>query len=246
MSYIWFTLSLKRTTLASDEGMPDLLMTWVLGLRHATSLQSHMDVSVRPPTMLNCVYIHLLHYEPLEGRSCNFYFFLPTPYHSARHMTRVGYCFLACSIKPLGHSVLWGGKREKARREGRKLERQCVCVCVRACSVAQSCPTLCDPMDCSLPGSSVHGIFPARILEWVAISSSRASSRPGDRTFVSCIGRRGFFTTEPLGKPYRNACCCSVAKSCPTFWDPMDCSMPGFPLEEGMANHTSILAVRTP
>ena len=45
--------------------------------------------------------------------------------------------------------------------------------------VTQSCLTLCDPMDCSLPGSSVHGIFQARILEWVAISFSRGSS-PGD------------------------------------------------------------------
>ena len=57
--------------------------------------------------------------------------------------------------------------------------------------VAQSCPTFCDPMDCSLPGSSVHGIFQARILEWVAISFSRRSSRPRDWTQVSCIvGRR--------------------------------------------------------
>ena len=46
--------------------------------------------------------------------------------------------------------------------------------------LAQSCPTLCDPMGCSLPGSSVRGIFQARILEWVAISFSRGSSRPGD------------------------------------------------------------------
>jgi len=53
--------------------------------------------------------------------------------------------------------------------------------------VAQSCPTLCDPMDCSLPGSSVHGIFQARVLEWVAISFSRESSRPKDRTRVSLI-----------------------------------------------------------
>ena len=44
----------------------------------------------------------------------------------------------------------------------------------------QSCPTLCDPMDCSLPGSSVHGTLQARTLEWVAISSSRGSSRPRD------------------------------------------------------------------
>ena len=44
--------------------------------------------------------------------------------------------------------------------------------------VAQSCPTLCNPIDCSLPGSSVHGIFQAIVLEWVAISFSRGSSRP--------------------------------------------------------------------
>ena len=44
------------------------------------------------------------------------------------------------------------------------------------CLVAQACPTLCNPMDCSLPGSSVHGILLGRILEWVAISSSKVSS----------------------------------------------------------------------
>ena len=57
----------------------------------------------------------------------------------------------------------------------------------------QLCPTLCDPLDRSLPGSSVHGIFQARILEQVAISFSRGSSQPRDRTcvsFISCIGRR--------------------------------------------------------
>ena len=52
-------------------------------------------------------------------------------------------------------------------------------------------PTLCDPMDCSLPGSSLHGILQARVLEWVAVSFSRGSSRPRDQTRVSCIpGRR--------------------------------------------------------
>ena len=64
------------------------------------------------------------------------------------------------------------------------------CVCV-VCSVAQLCPTLCDPMDCSLPGFSVHGIFQARISEWVAISSSRGSSWPRDRTHVSCVSCSG-------------------------------------------------------
>ena len=59
--------------------------------------------------------------------------------------------------------------------------------------VAQSYPALCNPMDCSLPGSSLHGILQARVLEWVAISFSRGSSRPRDQTRVSCIPG-GFFT----------------------------------------------------
>ena len=58
--------------------------------------------------------------------------------------------------------------------------------------VAQLCPTLCDSMDCSLPGSSVHGIFQAIVLEWIAISFSRGSSWPRDRTQVSCIVDRRF------------------------------------------------------
>ena len=58
--------------------------------------------------------------------------------------------------------------------------------------VAQLCPTLCDPMGCSLPGSSVHGIFQAIVLEWIAISISRGSSQPRDRTRVSCIIDRRF------------------------------------------------------
>ena len=58
--------------------------------------------------------------------------------------------------------------------------------------VAQSCPTLFDPMDCSLPGSSVHGIFQAIVLEWIAISFSRGSSWPRDRTWVSRIVDRRF------------------------------------------------------
>ena len=57
------------------------------------------------------------------------------------------------------------------------------------CLVAKSHPTLCDPMDCCLLGSSVHGIFQARILEWVAISSARGSFQVRDQTCVSCIGR---------------------------------------------------------
>ena len=89
----------------------------------------------------------------------------------------------------------------------------CVCVCVSMClcvcvSVhAQSCPTLWDLIDHSLPGSSVHGIFHARILKWVAISYSRESSQPKDQTpvsYVSCIGRRVLYHQYHLGSPDAN------------------------------------------
>ena len=65
----------------------------------------------------------------------------------------------------------------------------CVCVCVCVCVRAQLCLTLCNPMGYSPPASSVHGILQTRILEWVAISFSRGSSRLRDQTLVSYTGR---------------------------------------------------------
>ena len=64
----------------------------------------------------------------------------------------------------------------------------------------QSCPTLCDPIDGSPPGSPIPGILQAKTLEWVALPFFRGSSQPRGQTCVSCISRR-FFTTAPLGKP---------------------------------------------
>ena len=81
----------------------------------------------------------------------------------------VGMC--GCVSMSVPHVCVWVG----------------VCVCVYMLSVSQSCLTLFDPLDCSPPGSSVHGIFWARILEWVAISSSRVSSQPRNPTSISCI-----------------------------------------------------------
>ena len=77
-------------------------------------------------------------------------------------------------------------------------------LCLSESEVAQLCLTLCDPMDCSPPGFSVHGILQARILEWVTISFSRGSSWPRDRTRVSHIGGRRFnlwATREALTPP---------------------------------------------
>ena len=83
----------------------------------------------------------------------------------------------------------------------------CVCVCAHMHTCAQSCLTLCNPMDYSLSGSSVHEIFQTNILEWVAISSTRGSSwkkgiKPASPTSpVSPASADGFFTTEPLVSP---------------------------------------------
>ena len=63
--------------------------------------------------------------------------------------------------------------------------------------VAQSFPTLCDPIDCSPPGFSVHGVFQARIVGWVAISSSRGPSCPRDRNHVSCVSCIGMWILYP-------------------------------------------------
>ena len=70
-------------------------------------------------------------------------------------------------------------------------------------SASQSCLTLCNRMDCSPPGSSVHGIFQARILEQVAISYCRGSSQPGNKpsSLASLAVEGRFFTTAPSGKP---------------------------------------------
>ena len=79
-------------------------------------------------------------------------------------------------------------------------------MCLRA-KLLQSCPTLCDPMDCSLPSSSVHGIHQARILECVVIP---------------------FFSSLPLAAPGKPKALyvCLVAQSCPTLCNPMDCNLP--------------------
>ena len=66
------------------------------------------------------------------------------------------------------------------------------------CLIPKLCLTLCDPRDCRLPGSSVHGISQARILEWVASSFSGRYSGFRDRILSATL--QGFFTTEPLGK----------------------------------------------
>ena len=115
---------------------------------------------------------------------------------------------LCCSVR---HFVPWNFI-STMREDGYKSE------------VVQSYVTLCDPMDCSLPGSSIHGIFQTRVLEWVAISFSRGSSRPRDQTQVSLIAGRH---SEELPNCFQSNCiilhfyqqniCFIFSTSSPTF-----------------------------
>ena len=126
------------------------------------------------------------------------------------------------------------------------------------------------PMDCSLPGSSVHGIFQARVLDWVAISFSRGSSRPRDRTWVSrIVGRRftvwatrealksnhlAMFANVPLKSIFPHDALCfrdfpvaQMVKNLPVMQETRVWSLGGeVPLEKGMAIHSSILVWRIP
>ena len=101
--------------------------------------------------------------------------------------------------------------------------------------IAQSGPTLCNPMDCSLPGSSVHGIFQAKILKWVAIPFSRGYSQPRNRTWVSCIAGWFFPTRAARISSVQFS---SVTQSCPTLCDPMNHSMPGLPVHHHLPELT--------
>ena len=113
----------------------------------------------------------------------------------------------------------------------------------------QSCLTLCDPVGCSPPGSSVQGILQARILEWVALSSCRGSSQPRDRTcicYTSCIGRRVLYHWRHLDWIGLD---CSVAQSCLTLCDPMDAvpqASPSFTISRSLLKLMSIELVMPP
>ena len=105
----------------------------------------------------------------------------------------------------------------------------------------QSCPTLCNTMDCSLPGSYVHWTLQVRMLEWVVMPSSRTSSQPRDQTHISMFpalaGR--FFAIRAteyyinnrilviLGLLSDMYVCAQWLQSCPTLCNTMDCSPPG-------------------
>ena len=101
------------------------------------------------------------------------------------------------------HGMLWNEKTGP-RNVSKMTNAHVLCrVCVLRAKWLQYGPTLCNALHCSLPGSSVHRVLQARILEWIAIPFSRGSSPPRDQIRVSCIFYIAgiYFTVEPLGKP---------------------------------------------
>ena len=98
-------------------------------------------------------------------------------------------------------SWTWQFHEIKEQAMNRMTALELTAVCMHA-KLFQSCPTLCDPMDYSSPGSSVYGILQARILEWVAIPFSRGSSWPSDQIWVSCIVGRFFTSWATREAPY--------------------------------------------
>ena len=98
--------------------------------------------------------------------------------------------FSGMKVYPIWTKLFKGNERENMRSRSVKV------------LVTQLCPTLCNPMDCSQPGSSDHGIFQARILEWVAMPTSRGSCRPRDQTWASCLGSPALQADSlPFGPP---------------------------------------------
>ena len=119
------------------------------------------------------------------------------PFNTAKMTHKINDHTCVQKLENLKITVQW---RKKFRLS---FPPRCVCLPINGIEKRKSCSlclTLWDPMDCSLPGSSVQGILQARILKWVAISFSRESSQPRNQTRVSCIAR-GFLPIELRGKP---------------------------------------------
>ena len=118
------------------------------------------------------------------------------------------------------------------KHDNKQLARNILCTKWCVCSVASVMSDSLRPMDHSLPGSSVHGIFPARILEWVTMFSSKSFPDPGIKSTspASPALQMDSLLLSHWGNYIPNNQFSSVAQSCLTLCDPMDCNMPGLPI----------------
>ena len=178
---------------------PSKVMSWVLST--APQLGTHKEYKSCHLHSLMCPKVGFL--LSSSRNVCKWLFLSLSPLQNTFKLiqfTKLNKVKSILSAKLLGHfkGILFIVDLQEIRRVtdygifdtsdlGTHVERVCVCVCVCVCVHAQLCPTLCNSMDSSPPGSAVHGIFQARIL---AICSSRRSSPPREWTHVSCTGRR--------------------------------------------------------
>ena len=146
-------------------------------LKHNTYKTTVAQAWNKTPSNLLCLHTNLLG-------------FFWKAYHNDHWLKEV-------KVREQGHSRI-PTREKKKKTTSQKLKES---------EVAQSCVTLCSPMDCSPPGSSIHGVFQARVLQYVAISFSRGSSPPRDGTQVSRIAGRcfTFWATREAPLPRRNA-----------------------------------------
>ena len=188
------------------------LVLYLISYHH---IQSHLDflmLSSRSFILLHFTFKPMIHFELNFVKSVRsvfrfFFPFLHTDVHFFQHhllnsfpLSHCLFCFVKCHLTIFMWPFFWLPIPS----------HWCIClffyqyhtvlITVKVkVLVTQSCPTLCDPMNCSPPGSSVHGILQARILEWVAILFFRESSQPRDQTWVSRIADR-FFTIWAMRK----------------------------------------------
>ena len=139
------------------------------------------DLRIRSLYLYHCCSLHYFHHSLASGKTTR-------REHSPAHQQKIRlriYWAWPCSSEqdPVSPSVSLSHQEASI---------SLLSLSVRKSEVPQSCLNLCDPIDCSLPASSVHGIFQARVLEWVAFSFSRGSSQPRDWTQVSHIAGRCF------------------------------------------------------
>ena len=140
---------------------------------------------------------------PFSNKVLHFKKWWPVLRNSRRQKTREFQSHLATCLERSQHTSLAALFTTEGMQQPQcasaEIEGCSTCNLARACAEsAQSCPTLCDPMDCSPPSSSVRGTLQARVLEWVAMPSSKGSTQPRDQSRFSCTAGGFLFSIHFL------------------------------------------------
>ena len=186
----FFKLEKWQEVFKTDQKFSALLFTILIESYHANLQASLVAQLVKNPPAMRQTWAGSLGWEdPLEKGKAT---------HSRIPAWRIPWTVQSIGSQRVGHDwatfthslMLTCWEVDNFKTRGKSLPSYSTYCFANVYSVTKLCPTVCDTTDCSPPGSSVHGISQARILEWVAISFSRVSSQPSNRICVSCIGRQ--------------------------------------------------------